>query len=967
MNNAPLSASNIAYIAGLYEKFRQNPGSVDASWAEYFRALNENDAAMLAELTGASWTPAHVRFPDETALPEKKQETRSKKQETAAAHNPVELQQALLDSVRVRSLVRAFRTNGHFAANLDPLGIEKPKDLSDFKPEFYGFNSADYDRPIFVNGLFGQEHMTLRALTAILRETYCGDIGVEFEHIQNSDQRAWVKRRMESTRGQPHFSPAEKTQILREITAAEGLEKFLAKKFVGTKRFGLDGGESTIAALEEIVRTGASLGVGEVLFGMAHRGRLNVLTNILKKPYKALFSEFQGTPSVPADVLGSGDVKYHMGASSDRDINGTPVHMSLTANPSHLEAVNPVVHGKTRAKQNLRGDTERRQILGILLHGDAAIAGQGMVAECLMLSELKGYYVGGTIHVVINNQIGFTTSPGYSRSSPYPTDITKMIMPPIFHVNGDNPEAVVYAARLAIEFRQAFNKDAVLDIFCYRRFGHNESDEPAFTQPVMYSVIRDKKSVRTLYAERLVAEGTLTAEAAAATDTEFNALLDAEFEASQNYKPGKADWLEGTWSGFEVAPNEAPRRGITGVTREAAERVAKAISTTPKDFNINAKIARQLQAKAEMFKTGEGFDWATAEALAFGTLLDEGYPVRLSGQDSGRGTFSQRHAVLTDQMTEARYIPLNHIRDSQAQAEILDSPLSEAAVLGFEYGYTLAAPKALVLWEGQFGDFVNGAQVIIDQFIASGESKWLRMSGLVMLLPHGYEGQGPEHSSARPERFLQLCAEDNIQVANCSTPASYFHILRRQMHRNFRKPLVIMTPKSLLRHKLAVSPLSKMIEPETFHRVLYDDAKVDPRAMQRVVLCTGKVYYDLFEAREAGGQNDVTFLRLEQLYPFPSDVLAVELAKYPNADVVWCQEEPQNMGYWNFVDRRIEAVLTEIGHTARRPKYVGRTEAASPATGYAKRHESEQAVLLKIALTTEAAARSPKAKERAKV
>ncbi len=953
MTTAPaLNASNIAYIAGLYEKYQHNPQSIDTSWSEYFDALREDEIAMLAEVTGASWTPRRAKLPDEIALPEKKREARGEKRESASP--TADLQQALLDSIRVRSLVRAFRTNGHFAANLDPLGIEKPKDLPDLKPEFYGFTSADYDRPIFVNGLFGNQHMTVRALVATLRETYCGDLGVEFEHIQDHAQRDWLKARMEATHNHPKFSKEEKQQILEEVTAAEGLEKFLGKKFVGTKRFGLDGGESTIAAIEEILRTGAKMGVAEAIFGMAHRGRLNVLTNVMKKPYKALFSEFQGTPPVPTDMIGAGDVKYHMGASADRNIAGNAVHLSLTANPSHLEAVNPLVHGKTRAKQSLRGDIERKQVLGILLHGDAAIAGQGMVAECLMLAELKGYRVGGTVHIVINNQIGFTTSPGYSRSSPYPTDITKMVAPPIFHVNGDNPEAVVHAARLAIEFRQTFNKDAVLDIFCYRRFGHNESDEPAFTQPIMYSIIRDKKSVRAMYAERLNAEGALTADETAKIDNDFQNLLENEFEAAKNYKPNKADWLEGAWTGFAAAPNEAPRRGTTGVSKDAAERVAKAITQVPSDFNINAKIARQLQAKAEMFKSGEGFDWATAEALAFGTLLDEGFPVRLSGQDAGRGTFSQRHAVLTDQMSEARYVPLDHIRPSQAKAEIIDSPLSEAAVLGFEYGYTMASPKALVLWEGQFGDFVNGAQVIIDQFIASAESKWLRMSGIVMLLPHGYEGQGPEHSSARMERFLQLCAEDNMQVANCTTPASYFHILRRQMHRNFRKPLVIMTPKSLLRHKLAVSPLKMMLEPETFHRVLHDDVlPKDPKAIRRVVLCSGKVYYDLLEAQQESGASDVTFLRLEQIYPFPADVLAIELAKYPNAEIVWCQEEPANMGAWTFVDRRIEAVLEEINHpTSSRPRYIGRPDAASPATGYAKRHEMEQKALVAAALDT---------------
>jgi 2-oxoglutarate dehydrogenase E1 component len=949
MMTPALNASNIAYVAGLYDRYRKNAASVDSSWVNYFRELNENDAAMLAELTGASWTPRSEKLPNEIALPEKKGAKPS-----APAANPADLQQAISDAVRLHSMIRAYRTVGHFAANLDPLNIEKPKQLPELQPEHYGFTTADYDRPIYAQGLFGKDQITIRALIDTLRAAYCGDIGYEFVHLGEAAEWEWLVSKIESGAAQQDFSKAEKTQILKDITMAEGLEKFLGKKFVGTKRFGLDGGESTIAGIEEILRAGASMGVVETLFGMAHRGRLNMLTSVLHKPYQALFSEFLGTPSTPADVVGAGDVKYHLGYSSDREFDGNKMHLSITANPSHLEAVNPVVHGKTRAKQNLIKDDERRKVLGVLLHGDAAIAGQGMVAECLMLSDLIGYSTGGTIHVVINNQIGFTTSPGYSRSSPYPTDITKMALAPIFHVNGDNPEAVVHAARMAIEYRQAFGKDAVLDIFCYRRFGHNESDEPAFTQPIMYSVIRDKKSVRTLYAERLIAEGSFTQNETDAIEQDFYNRLEQEFAAAQSYKPNKADWLEGAWQGLSTAPKEDPRRGITGVKEDAMDRTAKAITTVPSDFNINAKIARQLQAKAEMFKGGEGFDWATAEAMAFGTLADEGYRIRLSGQDCGRGTFSQRHAVLTDQHNENRYVPLQHVSEKQADVEIIDSPLSEAAVLGFEYGYTLSDPKALVLWEGQFGDFVNGAQVMIDQFISSAESKWLRMSGLVMLLPHGYEGQGPEHSSARLERFLQQCAEDNMQVANVTTPANYFHILRRQIHRDFRKPLIIMTPKSLLRHKLCVSPLKMFMAPETFHRVLYDDVlPKDNKAVRRVVLCTGKVYYDLLEAKIANSQDDVTFLRLEQIYPFPDDILALELKKYPNAEVIWCQEEPQNMGSWTFVDRRIEAVLAAIKHpTAQRPIYIGRAEAASPATGYAKRHEAEQAALVAEAINT---------------
>ncbi len=956
-----LNATNLPFVTGLYEQFLQNPQGIDISWQAFFGDLNDDHRALLSERTGASWTPKQKPLPNEIELPVKKSKTgKPAAADTAgSAIDEKALQQSLMDSLRAANLVKAYRTNGHFSAKLDPLGLQEPGLRTDLDPAYHGFTAVDMGRRVFVDGIFGQSHMTVGALLQRLKDTYAGTMGVEFSHIQDVTQRTWLLDRLEGGTNQQPLSAAEKTQVLKDLTAAEGLEKFLGKKFVGTKRFGLDGSESTIPALAEILRRGAQLGIADVVIGMAHRGRLNVLTNILQKPFKALFSEFLGTPANPEDTGGSGDVKYHMGYSSDRTIEGQKMHLSLTANPSHLEAVNPVVQGKARAKQTMRHDELREQVLSILIHGDAAIAGQGMVAECLMMSELKGYRVGGTVHVVINNQIGFTTSPGYSRSSPYPTDITKMVMPPIFHVNGDDPEAVVRAARLAIEFRQEFHKDTVLDIFGYRRFGHNESDEPAFTQPKMYSVIRDLPSTRTKYAAQLVANHSLDQAATDKIETDFYAYLETEFAAAQSYKPNKADWLEGAWAGLKPAPADDAHRGDTATKGEQLDRLAKAITTAPDNFKLNSKIARQLQAKAEMFKTGQGFDWATAEALAFGTLLDEGTPVRLSGQDSGRGTFSQRHAVFTDQDTEAHYIPLNNIREGQGTFEVIDSPLSEAAVLGFEYGYTLADPRALVMWEGQFGDFVNGAQVIIDQFIASAESKWLRMSGITMLLPHGYEGQGPEHSSARLERFLQLCAEDNMQVVNCTTPANYFHVLRRQVRRDFRKPLIIMTPKSLLRHKLCVSPLSMMTDHETFHRVLHEDVEPkNPAAVKRVVLCSGKIYYDLLEERNARGAADVTIMRLEQLYPFPTLALAQELKKYPQAEVIWCQEEPANMGAWTFVDRRIEAVLSMLGMTPDRPRYVGRPEAASPAVGLHKRHETEQARLVDEALTVNAAARS---------
>ena len=701
------------------------------------------------------------------------------------------------------------------------------------------------------------------------------------------------------------------------------------------------------------MKRGGQLGLKEIAVGMAHRGRLNVLTNVLGKSFTAMFSEFKGVSSKPDDVQGSGDVKYHMGTSSDRDFDGNNIHLSLSPNPSHLEFVNPVVIGKVRAKQAMAKDDDRAEVMPMLLHGDAAFAGQGVVPETLMISDLPGYRVGGTMHIVINNQIGFTTRPKFSRSGPYCTDVAKMLAAPIFHVNGDDPESVVHVARMAIEFRQEFKKDVVIDMFCYRRNGHNEGDEPSFTQPIMYRQIKAQKTTCEKYADQLVAENVLTADEAKQIVDEFKNELESAFTASDSFKPNKADYLEGEWSGFKVAP-DGDRRGETAVKEVTLQKVGKALTTVPDDFKANSKIVRQLKAKAKMFETGVGFDWATGEAMALGSLVNQGFNVRLSGQDVGRGTFSQRHAKLYDQDTERKYTPLKYISEEQAGIEIHDSPLSELAVMGFEYGYALADPKTLVLWEGQFGDFVNGAQVIIDQFISSGETKWLRMCGLVLMLPHGMEGQGPEHSSARLERFLQASAEDNWQVVNCTTPANYYHVLRRQMCRDYRKPLIIMTPKSLLRHKLCVSKMKEFAEGSSFHRVLWDDdhaSLAQPKDMKRIVLCSGKVYYDLLEERRKRELKDVMILRLEQLYPFPDKNLVEEFAKYPNAEVIWCQEETKNMGAWTFVDRRIEDVLTTAKHKASRPIYVGRAEAASPATGSLKIHTAEQAKLVDEALS----------------
>jgi 2-oxoglutarate dehydrogenase E1 component len=953
-----LFGANAPFIEELYARFLADPNAVDEEWRTFFAALAEQKGDVLAEVRGASWAPNGVRVigavdPESVPAAANRNVKGGKPAAAISGRSEEEIRAAAQDTARALMLIRAYRIRGHLEADLDPLGLVRQAPHRELDPATYGFTESDWDRPILIFGSLALgEAATLRQIMERLRKTYCGKIGVEFMHISDPDQKAWIQERIEHIENHTEFTLTGRKMILERVAEAEGLERYLHVKFVGTKRFGLDGGESLIPGIEQILKRGGQLGVKEVMLGMPHRGRLNTLVHVMHKSYTALFSEFQGRSSQPEEMRGSGDVKYHLGASADREFDGNVVHLSLSPNPSHLEAVNPVILGKARAKEDQRRDSDRSQVMCILMHGDAAFAGQGLVAESLDLSDLDGYRIGGTIHFVVNNQIGFTTLPTQSRSGPYCTEVAKIVQAPILHVNGDDPEAVVHCARIATEFRQRFKRDIVIDMFCYRRHGHNESDEPMFTQPLMYKQIGGHKTVKEVYAARLEAEGVVTAEEVAAIDNALREKLDKALEAATNYKPNKADWLEGKWAGITVAPGEEDRKGMTAVELDKLVAVGRAISEPPKNFELNRKIARQLQEKRKTIETGENIDWATGEALAFGTLLAEGTPVRLSGQDSGRGTFSQRHSVLVDQTTEAKYIPLNHVAEGQARFEVIDSPLNEAGVLGFEYGYSLAEPNALVLWEAQFGDFANGAQVIIDQFICSAESKWLRMSGLVMLLPHGYEGQGPEHSSARLERYLQLSAEDNWQVINPTTPANYFHALRRQMRRSFRKPLVVMTPKSLLRHKDAVSSLADFGPGSSFRRILAEtDQLVDGARVRRVVLCSGKVYFDLLAERRKRKIDDVAILRIEQLYPFPFTRLGVRLSQYPNAEVVWCQEEPENMGAWHFVDRRIERALAGIDVRAKRPVYVGRAEAASPATGSARTHLKEQADLVDRALT----------------
>ncbi len=717
-----------------------------------------------------------------------------------------------------------------------------------------------------------------------------------------------------------------------------------------------------IPALEQIIKRGGALGVRDIVIGMAHRGRLNVLAQVMGKPHRAIFHEFKGGSTTPNEVEGSGDVKYHLGASSDREFDDNKVHLSLTANPSHLEIVDPIVLGKVRAKQDQLGASreDRTMVMPLLIHGDASFAGQGVVAECFGLSGLRGHRTGGSLHFIVNNQIGFTTSPRYSRSSPYPSDVAKMIEAPIFHVNGDDPEAVVFAAKVATEFRQKFQKPVVIDMFCYRRHGHNEGDEPSFTQPLMYKAIANHPTTLEIYGDKLVNEGVVTSGEVEKMKADWRARLDTELEAAQGYRANKADWLDGRWTGFKTAgDSDDPRRGQTGVDMATLKELGQKITTLPPGFHLHRTLNRFLENRRKAIETGVGIDWATGEALAFCSLLLDGHRVRLSGQDSERGTFSQRHSVLTDQETEQRYTPFNHLREGQPRYEVINSMLSEEAVLGFEYGYSLAEPNALTLWEAQFGDFANGAQVLFDQFISSGERKWLRMSGLVCLLPHGYEGQGPEHSSARLERYLQMCAEDNMQVANCTTPANYFHILRRQLKREFRKPLILMTPKSLLRHRRAVSRLDEMGPGTSFHRLLWDDAQLSPdekiklapdAKIRRVVLCSGKVYYDLYEEREKRGIDNVYLLRIEQLYPFPTKALMLELSRFKQAEIVWCQEEPRNMGAWVFVDIFLEWVLNQIGAKTKRARYAGRPASASTAVGQMSLHLAQLKQFLEEAL-----------------
>ncbi len=937
-----LYGANSVFIEELFEKYRQNPDSVEESWRQLFDNLQEQNP-IVDFSKAASWVNNPTRVIGvETADVPKNDNKETIKVDHATA--------------KASALIRAYRTRGHLLANLDPLGLEKipsEKEIN-LDPEFYGFTESDLDETMDIDeDVLGVEVCTLRDLIQKLKAIYSNKIGVEYMHIQSLEQKNWIEKKLESFLYEQDFSKEDKKQILQKIIEVEGFEQFLHIKFPGSKRFSVEGGENSVTALDQIIKKLAELNAEEVILGMPHRGRLNVLTNVMRKPYHSMLSEFMGNLAHPEDMDISGDVKYHLGTSSDVEINGKEVHLSLTANPSHLEAVNPVVAGKVRAKQDLKQDKDRNRIVGILLHGDAAFAGQGVVPETLSLGDLTGYKTGGTVHIIVNNQIGFTTSPKKARKSRYPTEVAKVVEAPIFHVNGDDPEAVIRVSKIAAEYQQKFGKDVVIDVICYRLHGHNETDEPMFTQPLMYKKIGEHQTPAALYSQKLIKENVITEEDYTQMKKDWRKFLDGELKLAEKYKPNDADWLAGKWQGLKSHKDSKLRgKEETGVDAKKLKAIGLSITERPQDFDVNKKILRLLDNRRKMIETGKNIDWGTAEALAFGSLVEEGTRVRVSGQDSGRGTFSHRQSVLSDQSVANQYIPLNNISDKQNEFEVIDSNLSEFAVLGFEYGYSTVIPESLTIWEAQFGDFANGAQVIFDQFISTAEIKWLRMSGLTLLLPHGYEGQGPEHSSARLERMLQLCGDDNMQIVNCTTPANIFHVLRRQVKRDFRKPLIIMSPKSLLRKKEVVSEMKEMTKGTFFKPVIEETSSIiKTKNVNRVVITSGKIFYELYEKREEKKLDNIAIIRLEQYYPLPEEQLINELKKYPNAEIIWCQEEPENMGAWNFLDRKLEDILVKIKHKSKRPRYVGRKMSASPAVGYLSLHNAEQSKILVEALT----------------
>ncbi len=932
-----LNGGNTLFLHDLLKVYRSDPTQIDVSWRAFFDQY-------------AGGTQLDDMLSEIPVFPER-QKVASKQTKL-----PEGASDDTLKSLRALMLIRAYRVRGHLAADLDPLHLTKPTYHAELDPTRYGFTTEDLDTEVFLDHVLGLQSASVSTILEKLKRIYCGTVGFEFMHIQDAAQKNWLQERIES--GFEATSNHDKKEVLIQLLRADAFERFLHVKYPGAKRFGVEGGESVLVALEAMLQRQVDLyHAEELIFGMAHRGRLCVLSNFLDQPMRYLFAQFKGVDIYHhGEENASGDVKYHQGYSSDRYVNDRRIHLSLQANPSHLEAVDPVTLGKVRSKQRLRKDADRSKVIGLLLHGDAAFAGQGLVAETLELSALEGYQTGGTLHIIINNQIGFTTAPPMSRSSPYSSDLAKVIQAPIFHVNGDDPDAVVAVTKLAVDFQQTFKHDVVIDLVCYRRYGHNEIDEPMFTQPIMYKTITSHPPVATLYQQKLQQLGILSDTESKVMTEIIQQVLNEEFEASERLVNNEServepDWLKGAWTGIRSFHRTNPdERDVgTGIDVKTLLPLIEKSLAVPEGFSLNTKLKRLIDQRLKMIHGEQPLDWGMGEIMAFSSLLCEGAHVRLSGQDSGRGTFSHRHSVWVDQENEQCHIPLNHLSSTQSYFDVVDSPLAEASVLGFEYGYSSADPNSLVIWEAQFGDFANGAQVMIDQFISSSEAKWHRLSGLVMLLPHGYEGQGAEHSSARLERYLQMCAHNNWRVMNCTTPANLFHALRGQICNPFRKPLILMTPKSLLRHKEAVSPLADFSEGTSLKKVIEDTPEM-MKKVRRFVFCTGKVYFDLLEKRNELGLQNVALIRVEQLYPFPYDELEVALKKNVRAEVLWCQEEPLNMGAWTFMDRRFEKVLQTVKAHHQRPYYAGREEASVPASGHPKRHARELEQFIQDAL-----------------
>jgi 2-oxoglutarate dehydrogenase E1 component len=934
--STPLFGGNAAAVEALYEQYLQEPASVPQAWRDYFMTLGDPETEI-----------AHSEIRNNLLLG-----ARSRNGARGGVVRPSGTRSAVSSGEKqaaVSRLIQVYSLRGHQIADIDPLGLMQRQVPGVLKLDYLGLTEADMGSEFFTGGLagMGNQRMKLRDILAMLKSIYCGKIGAEVAHISRARERLWLRKRFERGAASDTLTAEERVWILEQLTSAEGIERYLHTRYVGQKRFSLEGGESLIPMLDDLIQQGGTSGVREIVIGMAHRGRINVLVNILGKSPEELFEEFEGNYDLE-ELKGSGDVKYHKGFSADMKTPGGNVHIALAFNPSHLEIVNPVVEGSVRARQQRRGDKARQEVLPILIHGDAAFAGQGVVTETFQLSQTNGFRTGGTVHIVVNNQIGFTTSrPSDARSTDYCSDVAKMIEAPIFHVNGDDPEAVIFVTRLALQYRQKFKKDVVIDLVCYRRHGHNEADEPAATQPIMYGRIRKHKTTREIYAEKLADMQLIAADGAAALQEAYRDRLDRGEPVPESSLGMIGNEFTVDWSPFLKASwTDAVDTTISPAT---AANLGKAITELPPDIRPHGRVQRIVDERIRMSNGEIDFDWGFAEMMAYASLIKAGYDCRLVGQDSGRGTFFHRHAVIHNQLNNREYTPLEHIVDRPDAFRVIDSLLSEEAVLGFEYGYSTTEPNTLVIWEGQFGDFVNGAQVVIDQFISSGEAKWGRICGLTLFLPHGYEGQGPEHSSARLERFLQLCAEQNMQVCVPSTPAQMFHMLRRQMLRAFRRPLIVMTPKSLLRHKMSVSPVSDL-STGRFQPIIGEIEAIRPKQTRRVVFCSGKVYYDLLESRQVHGLKDVALIRIEQLYPFPVDEFAALLKQYDHVDeVIWCQEEPQNQGAWYQIRHRLQESLKDH----QQLYYAGRPSAAAPASGIFKIHSQQQQALVEAALGIE--------------